>query len=138
MQQTIPFNSNLHYLITVNYQRMMAFEQAAFVSNDENLRSFYEARAGESEAYLGELCTALNINESSMLDAQLCNDTLKNITAKKNPGSVLQFIISFEKIVMSWYKKVIADRKNFPVELAAIVSRQQQSVGASAMALHKL
>jgi hypothetical protein len=138
MQQTMQFNGNLQYLIKLNYQRMMAFEQAAFVTSDEQLRKFYEERAGESEAHLGELCTALNINENSLYDAQLCNDTLKNINAKKNPGSMLQFIISFEKTVVNWYKRAFADIKSFPAELAVIVSRQQKSVGASAQALHQL
>ena len=138
MQQTIQYNGNLQYLITVNYQRMMAFEQAAFISNNKILRDFYAARAEESEAYLYELSAALNIDESTVCDPRLCNELLKNINAKKTPGSMLLFIISLEKTVISWYKKVITEIKFLPVELATIVHRQHQCVGASAIALHKL
>lgn len=138
MQQAKTFNTNVQHLITVNYQRMMAFEQAAFISDNENLRNFYAARADESETYLRELCTALNVNENNVCNAQLCHYTLKNINAQKNPNSMLQFIISFEKTVINWYKKAITDIKSLPEELAAILNRQHQSVGASQTALHQL
>lgn len=116
---------------------MMAFEQAAFNSQDESLRDFYAARADESEAYLKELCAALNVNEN-IAAALDCNDLLKNITGKKTAIRILDFIISFEKSVVNWYKKAISDIQSFPAELSEILNRQYQAVGASRLALQEL
>lgn len=137
MKTVNDFNGNVQHLIKVNYQRMMAFEQAAFNSPDESLRSFYAARADESEAYLKELCSALNVHESIASDIQ-CNDLLKNITTKKTAIRMLDFIIAFEKTVVNWYKKAITDIQSFPAELNEILSRQYKAVGASQLALQEL
>ena len=75
MQSNTTFTGNVQHLITVNYQRMVAFEQAAFSSDDKGLRSFYEARAAESENYLKELCEALNVSEDFSL--QSCDNVVK-------------------------------------------------------------
>lgn len=134
---TITYNGDVQHLIKVNYQRMMAFEQAAFNSHDEALRDFYAARADESETYLKELCAALNVNEN-IAAALDCNDLLKNITGRKTAIRILDFIISFEKSVVNWYKKAISDIQSFPAELSEIINRQYQAVGASRLALQEL
>ena len=138
MQNLQMNDANVQHLVTVNYQRMMAFEQAAFNTTDEALRAFYEARADESEANLKELCGALQVNEETLCNAQLCNHTIKNIQGKKNEGNILSFIISFEKTVNNWYKKAIAEIKSLPGEIAAILTKQQQAMGLSQSALHQL
>ena len=136
MQNTIAFTGNVQHLITVNYQRMVAFEQAAFFSNDKKLRSFYEARADESENYLKELCAVLNVNDN--FPVQSCEHIIKNITAKKSAVGILGLIISLEKTVMTWYKKAINDVKSFPAEVIEIINRQYNAVGATQCALQCL
>ena len=136
MQNTITFTGNVQHLITVNYQRMVAFEQAAFFSNDKKLRSFYEARADESENYLKELCAVLNVNDN--FPVQSCEHIIKNITAKKSAISVLGLLISLEKTVMTWYKKAISDVKSFPADIKEIINRQYSAVGAMQYDLHRL
>jgi len=138
MNQLTTANSNLQYLVTVNYQRMMAFEQAAFNSNHAHLREAYTERADESESYLKELCAALQIDEHTAMNTNLCNDTFKNINAKKTAGSLLHFIASFEKTVAGWYKKTIADISSLPADIAAIINRQYKAIDASAHALQTL
>jgi len=137
MPQTPFTDGNVQHLITINYQRMMAFEQAAFISQNEELKKFYSLRAAESEQYLKELCTALNMSEPAVL-LQSCNDFLRNITTKKSTIRMLDFIISFEKVVLAWYKRAITDVKIFPAELGEILSRQYNAVGASQSALQLL
>ena len=136
MQNNTTFTSNVQYLLTVNYQRMVAFEQAAFSSNDKSLRSFYEARSAESESYLKELCEALNVSEDFSL--QSCDNVVKNITAKKSAVSVLGLLISLENTVINWYKKAISDVKSFPAEIKEIINRQYSAVGASQYDLQRL
>ena len=136
MQNNTTFTGNVQHLITVNYQRMVAFEQAAFSSNDNSLRSFYEARAAESESYLKELCEALNVSEDFSL--QSCENVVKNITAKKSAISVLGLLISLEKTVMTWYKKAISDVKSFPADIKEIINRQYSAVGAMQYDLQRL
>ena len=136
MQNTITFTGNVQHLITVNYQRMVAFEQAAFFSNDKRLRSFYEARADESENYLKELCAVLNVNDN--FPVQLCENIYKHITAKKSAVSILGLIISLEKTVMTWYKKAISEVKYFPEDVIDIINRQYSAVGAAQCALQCL
>lgn len=130
-------DGNVQHLITINYQRMMAFEQAAFIAENENLRSFFSERAAESERYLKELCTALRVSEPAML-LQSCNDFLRNITTKKTSIRMLDFIISFEKMVLAWYKRAIADVDTSSQDINEIVSRQYKAVGACQSALHLL
>lgn len=138
MNQSVTSSSNLQYLVTVNYLRMMTFEQAAFNSHDEQLRKAYTERADESESYLKELCAALNMNESEAIDTNLCNDTFKNINTRKTPGSMLGFITSFEKNVAGWYKRAVADISSLPAELAAMVTRQYKAVKTSTLGLQSL
>jgi len=136
MQNTITFTGNVQHLISVNYQRMVAFEQAAFFSDDKRLRDFYEARADESENYLKELCAVLNVNNN--FPVQSCENIYKNITAKKSAVSILGLIISLEKTVMTWYKKAINEVKSFPEEVIEIINRQYCAVGATQYALQAL
>jgi len=136
MQSNTTFTGNVQHLITVNYQRMVAFEQAAFSSNDKGLRSFYEARAAESESYLKELCEALNVSEDLSLHS--CDNVVKNIAAKKSAVSVLGLLISLEKTVINWYKKAISDVKSFPADLKEIINRQYNAVGALQYDLQRL
>ena len=136
MQNTITFTGNVQHLISVNYQRMVAFEQAAFFSDDKRLRDFYEARADESENYLKELCAVLNINDN--FPGQSCENIYKNITAKKSAVSILGLIISLEKTVMTWYKKAVNEVKSFPEEVIEIINRQYSAVGATQYALQAL
>ena len=136
MQSNTTFTGNVQHLITVNYQRMVAFEQAAFSSDDKGLRSFYEARAAESENYLKELCEVLNVSEDLSLHS--CDNVVKNIAAKKSAVSVLGLLISLEKTVINWYKKAISDVKSFPADLKEIINRQYNAVGALQYDLQRL
>lgn len=136
MQSNTTFTGNVQHLITVNYQRMVAFEQAAFSSDDKGLRSFYEARAAESENYLKELCEALNVSED--FSRHSCDNVVKNITAKKTAVSVLGLLISLEKTAMTWYKKAISDVKSFPEDIKEIINRQYSAVGATQYDLQRL
>jgi len=138
MNQSVNSNSNLQYLVSVNYLRMMTFEQAAFNSNDEHLRQAYTERADASESYLKELCAAINMDESEAINNNLCNDTFKNINANKTPGSMLRFITSFEKTVAVWYKRAAADVSSWPAGIAEMVSRQYKALNTSTLELKSL
>ena len=142
MQTTNLFSGNIQYLIRVNYQRMMAFEQAAFLSNNGQLRSFYAARAVESETSLKELYAVIDMTEeegeifarSHTEDAGFFN----SIISQKNAMRLLEMIITLEKSVIRWYKKTIGEIKSIPADIAKMISRQYQAVGASQLALQQL
>ncbi len=56
----------LQNLITANFERMMAFEQAAFNSGSDQLKQYFEAKADESESNIDELNAILfSLNETS-------------------------------------------------------------------------
>jgi hypothetical protein len=127
-------DQNLQHLIKVNYQRMMAFEQAAHMSDDATLKSFYEARADESENNLRELYSCLNLTESEGEKfAMQINDTSGNclfqvFTGKKSSLKILQATKTLEKKILDWYKAAINEIKSLPKEIVEVVSSQYKSL----------
>src|ERR1700712_3068223 len=103
---------NIQHLISANYQRMMAFEQAAFICDESSLKSFFAARADESENNVQALCAYLNINaaEVEQYAAQHSGVTEKMaqlFTGNKNAVKLLQSAKMLEKTILSWYKTAI-------------------------------
>ena len=103
MQTTLNFAGNIQELISLNYQRMMAFEQAAFNSTDSTQQAFYTQRAEESEAYLKELYAALNMSEEEGEHFAASQQPLSFVVAtRKNSRQMLTAIILFERTVIAW------------------------------------
>lgn len=127
-------DQNLQHLIKVNYQRMMAFEQAAHVSDDATLKSFYEARAEESENNLRQLYNCLNLTEAEGEKfAMEVNNTsgsclFEVFTGKKSSLKILQATKTLEKKILDWYKVAINEIKSLPKEIVETVSSQYRSL----------
>ncbi|MEP7278017.1 MAG: hypothetical protein ABI813_05195, partial [Bacteroidota bacterium] len=63
MQAAKPIDKNIQFLITANYQRMVSFEQAAFLTNELSFKEFYLQKAEESEINMQQLYLMLNIKQ---------------------------------------------------------------------------
>lgn len=136
-------DQNIQHLIKANYQRMMAFEQAAFVCDESTLKTFFTARADESENNLRELCSFMNITttEAENYVAQN-NSTAEKIgelfTGKKNAVKILQSAKMLEKTILGWYKSAIKEIKSLPKEVVETVSSQYKALAAAELQLQYL
>jgi len=143
MQPVNTQHQNIQYLISANYQRMMAFEQAAFVCDESALKSFFAARADESEANVNELCACLNIStaEAETYAAQqrgIAEKVAALYTGRKNTVKILQSAQLLEKTILGWYKSTIKEIAALPKEMAHIVANQYKALGEAEMQLQYL
>src|ERR1700733_4880595 len=110
MQSAKLQDKNIQFLITANYQRMMSFEQAAFLTNEPSFKEFYLQKAEESEINIQQLYLMLNVNPASQQENNnLATDAyLPNIfNGKKNNIKILESIKTVEKTIAKWYKSTI-------------------------------
>lgn len=143
MLSTNYLDQNIQHLINANYQRMMAFEQAAFVSDESSLKSFFEARADESENNLKELCSILNIPAAEVEKLALQNsgeaEKVSSVfSVNKNAVKLIQSVKTLEKTILSWYKNTIKEIKSLPKEIVATVSMQYKAIMDAEMQLQYL
>ena len=134
MQTGTYHDQNLQHLIKVNYQRMIAFEQAAYISEDATLKSFYEARAEESENNLRQLYSCLNLTEAegemyaTQNNAISGNCLFQVFTGKKSSLKLLQATKTLEKKILDWYEAAIKEIKSLPAEIVEVVCNQYRSL----------
>jgi len=144
MQSANYYDQNIQHLIKANYQRMMAFEQAAFISDDASLKSFYEARADESENNLKQLYSCLNMSETEGENYATGNNGITDkylsqlFTGKKNSIKILQAARTLEKTILDWYKNAINEIKSLPKEVVEIVSSQYRLLSNAQLQLQYL
>ena len=136
-------DQNIQHLINANYQRMMAFEQAAFVSHESSLKLFFEARADESENNLKELCSFLNIPTTEVEKLALQNsgeaEKVNSLfSVNKNAAKLIQSVKTLEKTMLGWYKTAIKEIKSLPKEIVAAVSMQYKTMMDAEMQLQYL
>lgn len=144
MQSANYNDQNIQHLVKVNYQRMIAFEQAAFISEDDSLKSFYEARADESENHLKQLYSFLNMTETegeqyAMQTNETADKFIMNMFAgRKTSIKILESAKMLEKTMLDWYKKTIKEIKSLPKEIVEIVASQYRALSDAQVQLQYL
>lgn len=123
-------------LILANYERMVAFEQAAFNARTPSLQQYFEARAAESEMNITELNEALASVSGKTFDVELASHqnllgTSHLFTGQKNINTLLKHVQYLEKTVIKWYKTGMKNLKGFSHSMTQLLSKQFTGLEAS-------
>lgn len=144
MQLAKPLDKNIQFLITANYQRMMSFEQAAFLTNENSFKEFYLQKAEESEINMQQLYLMLNLKQPVDAGnaglANIATDAyLPNIfNGKKNTIKILESIKTVEKTIAKWYKNTLKEISDLPNEMVDLVKEQYKSLNDAQLQLEHL
>ncbi len=122
-------------LIIANFERMVAFEQAAFNTTSGQLKLYFQERADESENNIGDLNALLkSMNECSFQvdeNSQNLLGTTHLFTGQKNTTTVLKHVQYLEKSVLGWYKKGINNLKGISQATTQILSKHYSDLQTS-------
>ncbi len=123
-------------LITANFERMVAFEQAAFNAATPQLKQYFEEKADESENNITELNAVLYTLNQTNFDAEQEGKsnllgTTHLFTGQKNMNALLKHIQYLEKTVMGWYKKGMSNLKGLSQNSTQVLSKQYMGLQAS-------
>ena len=137
MKNNNPFVAReIQNLIIANYERMVAFEQAAFNAGAPSLQQYFEERAAESELNIEELNELLKTITGKNFDvegASLQNLTGMSqlVTGQKNINKILKHIQFLEKTVINWYKTGMKNLKGFSQSMTEVLSKHYSELEAS-------
>ena len=123
-------------LILANFERMVAFEQAAFNTGSKELRVYFEAKATESENNITELTAELyNLNEYRFdVEREASRNllgTTQLFTGQKNMTVLLKHIQYLEKAVLGWYKKGMKNLKGLSHHTTTLLGKHYTELQAS-------
>ncbi len=139
MTTTHSLDQNIQFLISANYQRMLSYEQAAFLTSEKSFKEFYIARADESEANIHQLQMLLNINQSvdaynEQADAKFAN----LLHGKKSTIKILESVKTIENTIVKWYKNTLQEIKDLPKEIINLVESQYNALSHAQLELGHL
>lgn len=128
--------TEIQNLILANYERMVAFEQAAFNAGSPILQQFFEEKASESERNIAELNDMLKDVSGKTLDVESAGQqnllgTSQLFTGQKNINRLLKHIQYLEKSVINWYKTGMKNLKGFSQSMTQILTRHYAELEAS-------
>ena len=140
MNNPNPAINEIQNLISVNFERMVAFEQATFNAGTNQLKQYFEEKANESEKNMEELNDVLfSINES-MFDVD--SETSKTLlgtthlfTGQKNMNSLLKHVQYLEKSMISWYKQGIINLKGQSLNTIQVLNKHYADLKTSQLYL---
>jgi hypothetical protein len=122
-------------LILANYERMVAFEQAAFNTDSPTLQQYFEDKAAESEmniAELNEVFTSLTGNGFDIhAGQQNLLGTSQLFIGQKNIARLLKHIQYLEKAVITLYKTGMRNLKGFSDSMTQLLSKHHTGLEAS-------
>jgi hypothetical protein len=133
-------DQNIRFLITANYQRMMSYEQAAFLTSEQAFKEFYTARADESENNIQQLYLLLNISHAAE-DQQTAPAELSFahlFHGKKTTSKILECVKTIEKTIVTWYQATLKEIKDLPKEIVALVEEQYSRLTYAKLTLEHL
>ncbi|MEP6747499.1 MAG: hypothetical protein ABJB86_07220 [Bacteroidota bacterium] len=144
MQSTKPLDKNIQFLISANYQRMITFEQAAFLTTEQSFKEFYLEKADESEINIQQLYLMLDANNSGgWQNAGMPNvnsDTFLSTMfhGKKSTLKILESVKIIEKNIVKWYKSTLKEIIDLPVEVTGLIEQQYKSLNHAQLQLECL
>ena len=130
-------------LIQVNFERMAAFDEAARIITDEDLKNYFDSKAGESERNIEELQVArLNgshqnntANGKSFLPA---TNTFTKAVNRKKLNVIVDAARCVEKHMVEWYQKIEDGLFSIPGELQSLLQHQLSELKTGQIYLHRL
>jgi len=132
MQTTKSLDKNIQFLITANYQRMVSFEQAAFLTNEPSFKEFYLEKAEESEINIKQLQLMLNAGnpaQNLLIEPVNTDAMLAGIfNGKKSTLKILATVKSIEKTIANWYKTTLKEIKDLPADMVGMIEAQYKSL----------
>jgi hypothetical protein len=142
LRKSAPMNNTnnaikeIENLIVANYERMVAFEQAAFNASTTTLREYFEDKAAESEMNITELNEVLSAITGQTFDVE--NAVQQNLlgtshlfTGQKNISRLLKHIQYLEKAVIKWYKTGMKNLKGYSNTMTQLLSKHYTGLEAS-------
>jgi uncharacterized protein (TIGR02284 family) len=126
----------IQHLIVANYERMVAFEQAAFNARTPSLQQYFESGAAESEMNITELNEILASVGGEPFDVEMASrqnllGTSHLFTGQKNINTLLKHVQYLEKAVIKWYKAGMKNLKGFSQSMTQVLSKQYTVLEAS-------
>ena len=123
-------------LIVANYERMVAFEQAAFHAGSPSLQQYFEERAGESEMNIEELNEVFKSLTGNIFDLESASQqnllgTSQLFAGQKNINRLLKHLQYLEKTVIAWYKTGMKNLKGFSQSMTQVLSKHYTGLEAS-------
>ena len=135
-------DKNIQFLIDINYQRMVSFEQAAFLTNETSFKEFYLAKAEESEINIQQLLIIMNIQQEEYNAGPSANTAdvylAEMLNGKKSTTRILASIKIFEKTIAKWYKNILKEITDLPSEIIELVKGQYTSLNNAQLQLEML
>ena len=136
MKKTVIAKGEIQNLILANFERMVAFEQAAFNALSPGLKEYFEEKATESENNIEDLNALLRSLKEPAYEIE--EDGSKNLlgttqlfTGEKNITVLLKHVQYLEKAVLSWYKKGMCNLKDISQASNQILNRHYSELQAS-------
>lgn len=136
MKNTNNAAKEIETLIVANYERMVAFEQAAFNAGTTSLRDYFQERAAESERNIAELNEVLSNLSGKRFDVE--NAAMQNLlgtshlfTGQKNITRLLKHLQYLEKAVIKWYKTGMKNLKGYSSSMTQLLSKHYIGLEAS-------
>ncbi len=126
----------LQNLMLANYERMVAFEHAAFNAGTNQLKLYFEEKANESEQNIEELNAVLySLNQTGFDVASVASKNLLGttdlFTGQKNMNVLLKHIQYLEKSVIGWYKKGMKNLKGLSHNTTLLLGKHYTELQAS-------
>ncbi len=142
MQANKSLDKNIQFLITANYQRMVSFEQAAFLTSEPSFEEFYLEKAEESEINIKQLQVMLNAGNlvENVLIAPVNTDAMLAgiFNGKKSTLKILATVKSIEKTIANWYKTTLKEIKDLPADMVGMIEDQYKLVNNAQMQMEYL
>jgi len=131
-------DQNIQFLVTANYQRMLSYEQAAFLTTEQSFKDFYTARADESEANIRQLQHLVNQTMVKAFAAAPTAPFAKLLQGRKSTIKILESVKTIEKTVVSWYKNTLREIAYLPKEMIQLVESQYHALTHTQLKLEHL
>jgi hypothetical protein len=128
--------TEIQNLIRANYERMVAFEQASFNVTDQTLKTYFEAKADESEMNIVELNEVLSSLSGEKFEVEESSEqnmlgASHLFTGQKNVNVVLKNILFLERSIIGWYKAGIKNLKGISQGFNDILNKHSVGLEAS-------
>ena len=130
-------------LIQVNFERMAAFDEASRVIADEELKNYFDSKAGESERNIEELQTA-RLSAGKQANAPQGKtflpgtSTFTNAVNRKKINVIVDAARCVEKHMVEWYQKIEDGLSSIPGELKNLLEQQLSELKTGQLYLRQL
>lgn len=123
--------TSIKNLIQINYERMASFDKASRLTTDEELKSYFESKADESEQHIEELQTMVSEPPETAAPSKSFLPSCKvfdQASSLKKIPLLIDSARSVEKHMLEWYQKMIEGLTHLPSEFGHMLRTQLESI----------